>query len=148
MKADCLLFVSGRLTCVMLSAAGMFKYQHVCCGSCHNFIVTCPRASMPDVEDGEAAYPASKYYDDMLSLGFDLMYATEKKARAPSFFGIETDTERDVPARARNLVMKVGLSSGPAAGVVLGACRRFYCIYGLSPSPACPSSMLTLLHVR
>ena len=117
----------------MLSAAGMFKYQHVCCGSCHNFIVTCPRASMPEdaVGDDDRTYPASKYYCDMLSLGADLMHATEKKALAHTFCCESTDIARDVPAPARNLSMKVGLSSGPAAGVVLGACRRFYCIYGL-----------------
>ena len=28
------------------------------------------------------------------------------------------------------LELRVGVSSGPVAGIVLGACRRFYCVYG------------------
>ena len=34
------------------------------------------------------------------------------------------------PARANDVFLQVGLSGGEAAGVVLGKCRRFYCIYG------------------
>jgi hypothetical protein len=113
--------------------SGMFKYQYVSCGTCHNFIVTCPRASMEDrplwrrmsedVEDDD-------YHLDMIALGFDLMRTMSNMTRKPSFHDTE-GIERETPVRARNSVMKVGLSIGPVAGIVLGSCRRFYCIYGL-----------------
>jgi len=32
--------------------------------------------------------------------------------------------------RTKNLYLQVGLSAGEVAGVVLGECRRFFCIYG------------------
>ena len=105
----------------------MFKYQHVCCGSCHNFIVTCPRASTP--EGCKETYPFGKYYRDMISLGFDLMHTMKAMTQKVSYID-SSGKDRDMPFRARNVRMKVGLSSGPAAGVVLGRCRRFYCIYG------------------
>ena len=70
------------------------------------------------------------YHLDMISLGFDLMRTMSNMARKPSFYDTE-GIERETPARARNSVMKVGLSIGPVAGIVLGSCRRFYCIYGL-----------------
>ena len=70
------------------------------------------------------------YHLDMIALGFDLMRTMSNMARNPSFYDTE-GIERETPVRARNSVMKVGLSIGPVAGIVLGSCRRFYCIYGL-----------------
>jgi hypothetical protein len=70
------------------------------------------------------------YHLDMIALGFDLMRTMNNMTRDPSFYDTE-GIERETPASARNSVMKVGLSIGPVAGIVLGSCRRFYCIYGL-----------------
>jgi class 3 adenylate cyclase len=112
--------------------SGMFKYQYVSCGTCHNFIVTCPRASMEDrplwrrmsedVDDDD-------YHLAMIALGFDLMRTMSNMTRKPSFHDTE-GIERETPDSAQNSAMKVGLSIGPVAGIVLGSCRRFYCIYG------------------
>jgi hypothetical protein len=113
----------------------MFKYQHVCCGSLHNFIVTCPEGSMQEGGVNADSANVSKNRHDMIVLGFDLMEITSQKVKRPLFQGIESSAEREVPARAQKLAMKVGLSSGPAAGIVLGRCRRFYCIYGPSLLP-------------
>jgi len=111
----------------------MFKYQHVCCGSLHNFIVTCPEGSMQEGGVNADSANVSKNRHDMIVLGFDLMEITSQKVKRPHFqSSIESGAEREVPARAQKLTMQVGLSSGPAAGIVLGRCRRFYCIYGLS----------------
>jgi hypothetical protein len=77
----------------------------------------------------------SKNRHDMILLGFDLMEITSQKVKRPLFLDIESGEEREVPARAGKLAMQVGLSCGHAAGIVLGRCRRFYCIYGLSLLP-------------
>jgi class 3 adenylate cyclase len=110
--------------------SGMFKYQYVSCGTCHNFIVTCPRGSMEDRPlHARMSEDVDDYHLDMIELGFDLMRVMSNMAQKPSFH----DTggmERETPVRARNSAMKVGLSIGPVAGIVLGSCRRFYCIYG------------------
>jgi class 3 adenylate cyclase len=110
--------------------SGMFKYQYVSCGTCHNFIVTCPRGSMDDWPlHARMSGDVDDYHLDMIALGFDLMRAMSNMARKPSFHDTE-GKERETPIRARNSAMKVGLSIGPVAGIVLGSCRRFYCIYG------------------
>ena len=70
------------------------------------------------------------YHLDMIALGFDLMRTMSNMTRSPSFHDT-VGLERETPARARNSAMKVGLSIGPVAGIVLGSCRRFYCIYGM-----------------
>ena len=70
------------------------------------------------------------YHLDMIALGFDLMRTMSNMARNPSFYDTE-GIERETPASAQSLAMKVGLSAGPVAGIVMGSCRRFYCIYGL-----------------
>ena len=112
--------------------SGMFKYQHVSSGSCHNYIVTCPRVSSPhqdsDKGDTIAVNPIDKYFAQMVALGFDLMHITEGIVK-PSQDNSSTVNQLDV-CPARQVGMKVGISSGPAAGVVLGTVRRFYCIYG------------------
>ena len=113
----------------------MFKYQHVCCGSLHNFIVTCPEGSMQEGGVNADSAKVSKNRHDMILLGFDLMEITSQKVKRPLFLDIESGEEREVPARAGKLAMQVGLSCGHAAGIVLGRCRRFYCIYGLSLLP-------------
>ncbi len=110
--------------------SGMFKYQHVSCGTCHNFIVTCPRASMEDRPlHAIMSEDVDDYHVDMIALGFDLMRTMSNMTCKPSFYDTE-GIERETPVRARNSAMKVGLSIGPVAGIVLGSCRRFYCIYG------------------
>jgi class 3 adenylate cyclase len=110
--------------------SGMFKYQYVSCGTCHNFIVTCPRGSMEDRPlDARMSGDVDDYNLDMISLGFDLMRVMNNMARKPSFHDTE-GKERETPIRSRNSAMKVGLNIGPVAGIVLGTCRRFYCIYG------------------
>jgi hypothetical protein len=70
------------------------------------------------------------YPHDMVALGFDLMLTTSQMACKPFFHDVE-GIERETPACAQNLAMQVGLSAGPVAGIVMGSCRRFYCIYGL-----------------
>lgn len=67
------------------------------------------------------------YHLDMIALGFDLMRTMSNMACNPSFYDAE-GIERETPAGARNSVIKIGLSIGPVAGIVLGSCRRFYCI--------------------
>jgi class 3 adenylate cyclase len=110
--------------------SGMFKYQHVSCGTCHNFIVTCPRASMEDRPlHARMSEDVDGYHVEMIALGFDLMRTMSNMTCKPSFYDTE-GFERETPVRARNSAMKVGLSIGPVAGIVLGSCRRFYCIYG------------------
>ena len=124
--------------------SGMYKYQHVSCGSCHNFIVTCPRVSTPTEDEepehqdgnrllwntkeetgsegeGSTEYPHNQYYSDMIVLGFNLMRVTR---------GVVSRTKDQSSVGSRDIFMKVGISSGCASGVVLGACRRFYCVYG------------------
>ena len=78
------------------------------------------------------------YHLDMIALGFDLMQTMSNMARNSSFHDLE-GIERETPVHARNLEMKVGLSIGPVAGIVLGSCRRFYCIYGLFPLGTTPN---------
>ena len=70
------------------------------------------------------------YPHNMIVLGFDLMLTMSQMAREPFFHDVE-GIERETPASAQSLAMKVGLSAGPVAGIVMGSCRRFYCIYGL-----------------
>ena len=111
--------------------SGMFKYQHVSSGARHYFIVTCPCVSNPykDADsESHSEYAYAKNYLDMIALGFDLMEIASKVLSSSSVD--EFDKLREVPKRAHEMQIKVGISSGPAAGVVLGRCRRFYCVYG------------------
>ena len=93
--------------------SGMHKYQHVSCGDKHYYIVGCPRIACPyDLAEQLLEYPAN-YSVNMIQLGRQLTRTTSKFA-APN----------------RPLQMKVGINCGPVASVVLGKCRRFYCVYG------------------
>jgi class 3 adenylate cyclase len=126
--------------------SGLFKYQAVACGSCHNFIVTCPRVASPHDQA-----PHQDYHSDMIGLGFELMRIVQRfrrritdehadqsghgEALSPSDEATELHEAAEgahvASARARNIKgLKVGISSGPAAGIVLGSCRRFWCVYG------------------
>ena len=108
----------------------MFKYQHVSSGPSHWFIVTCPCVSNPyGASSSEPqVYAYSKNFLDLIALGFDLMKITERVLALGGF--ANQDRIREVPERAQDTKIKVGISNGPAAGVVLGRCRRFYCVYG------------------
>ena len=108
--------------------SGMFKYQHVSSGECHYFIITCPCVSNPYQDAGADSYAYAKTYLDMIALGFDLMKITDRVLSLKAF--AQADKQREVPESARDVHVKIGISSGPAAGVVLGRCRRFYCVYG------------------
>ena len=109
--------------------SGMFKYQHVSSGACHYFIVTCPCVSNPYQDAGADSYAHSKNYLDMIALGFDIMKITEKISSLNNKFG-QDYRQSEMPARTWDVHVKIGICSGPAAGVVLGRCRRFYCVYG------------------
>ena len=110
----------------------MFKYQHVSSGEHHYFIVTCPYASDPRAGAGAGAdaYAHAKIYPDMVALGFDLMTIAAGVVAGGGGGGGGADAQGEDGARAPAPQIKVGVSSGPAAGVVLGRCRRFYCVYG------------------
>ena len=109
--------------------SGMFKYQHVSSGECHYFIITCPCVSNPYQDAGADSYAHSKNYLDMIALGFDIMKITEKISSLNNKFG-QDYRQSEMPARTWDVHVKIGICSGPAAGVVLGRCRRFYCVYG------------------
>ena len=108
--------------------SGMFKYQHVSSGECHYFIVTCPCVSNPYQDAGADSYAHSENYLDMIALGFDLMKITENFSSLDSFG--QGHRQSEMSGSARDVFVKIGICSGPAAGVVLGRCRRFYCVYG------------------
>ena len=110
----------------------MFKYQHASSGSIHWFIVACPCVSNPYSANSKETYAHGKNYLDLIALGFDLMEITARVLAMGGVMGGEKGTEqiREVAERAQDMKMQVGISSGPAAGVVMGRCRRFYCVYG------------------
>jgi hypothetical protein len=103
----------------------MFKYQHVSCGDTLYYIVACPRVACPfDKDEQEAPYP-SAYCHELLELGWDLKQATARFDQRHLKDLRSEDGEGGV-----RLEMKVGINAGPVACVVLGTCRRFYCVYG------------------
>ena len=96
------------------------QYQHVSCGQCHNYIITCPGIAKPsDAANSLRTYPCASIYPDMTALGFDLMQITRAHAQRQV-------TRTSGSSKPRDVLMKVGISSGCAAAVVLGKCRRFY----------------------
>ena len=119
--------------------SGLFKYQAVACGGCHNFIVTCPRVATLHQQASQ-----KEYYSDMVGLGFELMRIvkrftkrTDEHADESSHGDVASTSSQitpgacEAPARAMKITgLQVGISSGPAAGIVLGSCRRFWCVYG------------------
>jgi len=67
----------------------------------------------------------------MLRLGFELQRVVANLTACTTQARLsESGTQQSVPPIAKNMHLQVGISSGEAAGVVLGKCRRFYCIYG------------------
>ena len=118
--------------------SGLFKYQAVACGGCHNFIVTCPHVATLHEQASQ-----KEYYSDMIGLGFELIHIVKRFTNRTNEHADES-CHGDVaspstvaqgapkaPARAMKITgLQVGISSGPAAGIVLGSCRRFWCVYG------------------
>jgi len=49
-------------------------------GSTHNFIVTCPAVTAPQLVAGHT-YPYTQNYTDMCALGFDLMQIAKRHVR-------------------------------------------------------------------
>ena len=104
-------FVDGLFAALdrRVEESGMFKYQNVSCSTCLNFLVTCPTAATPLLDMQQPAqYHSEGYLKQMIALAFDLQHIATK-------FGAD---------------LKIGLDSGSVAGIVLGKCRRFYCLYG------------------
>ena len=94
---------------LLVDESGMFKYQNVSCGTCLNFLVTCPAAAKPLLDTQQAEqYSDERYLKQLVALAFDLQHIATK-------FGAD---------------LKIGLNSGSVAGIILGKCRRFYCLYG------------------
>ena len=90
-------------------------------GATHSYIVACPRVAVPyDKATQEARYPSERYYITMTLVAVKLVQITE-------LFSSRIPPTR--PGRGR-LKVKVGISSGPVACVVLGLIKRFYCLYG------------------
>ena len=88
---------------------GMFKYQHV--GEW--YIVACPRAANPF--DPQPKECSEQYAAEMLLLARELK---------------EITLGNQLWGGGGRFWLKVGVASGPAAGVVIGLHRRFYCLYG------------------
>jgi len=105
-------FINSLFTALdeAVEQSGMFKYQHVCSNVTHNYIVTCPRVSTP--YETPEDYPYAQYYTSMIALGFELMRITENVTR--------TQLVNLASGQPQDICMKVGISSGPAACVVLG----------------------------
>ena len=62
------------------------------------------------------------YYYDMVQLGWQLMLRTAEFNRSM--------LSRGGGGGGQTVEMKVGVNCGCVAGIVLGKCRRFYCLYG------------------
>ena len=113
----------------------MFKYQHVSCADTLYYIIACPRVACPfDNVQQQMAYPAA-YCHELLELGWNLKQATDRFDQR--HFRDFPDTPqrhlgdgRSEGTVRKKLEMKVGINAGPVACVVLGTCRRFYCVYG------------------
>ena len=93
--------------------AGMHKQQHISCGSRHSYIVACPRVQRPYTADN---LPETHFYEQMAVLAFELL------GRVRSF-----EQRR---GKIGGFQARVGMSAGVVAALILGVCRRFYCIYG------------------
>jgi hypothetical protein len=96
----------------LVEPSGMFKYQHVSTGKNIYYVVSCPRAACPFDMDQQAAEYPGQYCYEMIKLGWNLIEHTE------------------LFSRSHEMKMKVGINCGPLAGIVLGKCRRFYCLLG------------------
>jgi len=98
----------------------------------HTLTVTCPRVSKPyDLEVQNQDYPSAIYYNEMLRLGFELQRVVANLTAGTMQPGLsESIAQQSLPPLAKHMYLQVGISSGEVASVVLGKCRRFYCIYG------------------
>ena len=95
---------------------GMFKYQHVATGSKHSFIVCCPRVSCPyDKREQSRDYPIENVRALFL-LAFDMIDIAQRSVGWPY---------ADKGGNEQGVRVRVGLSRGPIATVVLGICRRY-----------------------
>jgi class 3 adenylate cyclase len=88
------------------------------------YIVACPRAASP-FDPAAQALPPGAHAPAMLRLAAALHRAAARHALG----GGGRDGEAGGGAAAP-LRLRVGIAAGPAAGVVIGAHRRFYCLYG------------------
>ena len=95
----------------VVARSGLFKYQHV--GEW--YIVACPRAAAPFDAVAQAAPAAGAHVAAMLDLASELRRIAAGHA---------------LPGCGLPLRLRAGVASGPVAGVVIGAQRRFYCLYG------------------
>ena len=129
---------------------GMFKYQHVAQGVHHFYVVCCPRVACPfDKDVQEAPYPDEQYVLEMIRLAarlsditknFQLNEHTWLTVRGnadgaglglPSYRRREClDQHVHRMFQGDGLTLHVGIANGPVGCVLLGRCRRFYCIYG------------------
>ena len=121
---------------LVVEESEMYKYQHISCGSDHYYIVACPRVLSPfgpanqqPTSEGDRAsqpeYPP-EFSAAMVQLGLDLIEVTRQ-------------------FEPGGLVLSVGIHSGPVACVILGKCRRFYCLYGSTVNQAarmCQSALV------
>ena len=114
---------SGKLD-KEVKKCGMFKYQHVATGSKHSFIVCCPRASCPNnAREQRSDYPAD-YVRTLFFLAFDMIDLVQTSTGWP--LTQDAASVQELPG----VQVRVGLSRGPIATIVLGICRRYYGIYG------------------
>ncbi|EKX36331.1 hypothetical protein GUITHDRAFT_48850, partial [Guillardia theta CCMP2712] len=94
----------------IVESFGMFKYHHIQ----DSYVIACPRSANP--------FDAPMHHDEYV------LYSTRRMIqladclirRARLYFS----------ASGHVLWAKVGISSGPVAGAVVGYQRRFYCLFG------------------
>ena len=123
---------------LVVEESEMYKYQHISCGSDHYYIVACPRVLSPFGPSNQQ--PTSEGHRDRAS----------KPAYPPEFSAAMVQLGLDLIEVTRQfesggLVLSVGIHSGPVACVILGKCRRFYCLYGSTVNQAarmCQSALV------
>jgi len=111
--------------------SGMFKYQHVATGAKHSFIVCCPRVSCPNDEREQSSEYPGAYVHSLLLLAFTLLDIAQGSVGWPVVKDSGEGGEGgEWKGGERGVKVRVGLSHGPVAAIVLGICRRYYGIYG------------------
>jgi hypothetical protein len=106
----------------------MFKYQQISCGDKHRYIVGCPRVAFPfDTDMQSVEYPTA-HCSAMVRLGARLIELTAQTRN--ELFWKATWKVANRQSHSYPLSLRVGISAGSVAGIVLGVCRRFYCVYG------------------
>jgi class 3 adenylate cyclase len=155
----------------LVKNSGMFKYQHVCTGSEIFYIVGCPRMACPYDDSVQALrYPHKETLVSMIRLAADINKTVNSFGRAgQGSAGIQRNGDKAIATAAHwrrqpvahhtspvsssseilPISVHMGLCSGPVAGIVLGKCRRFYCVYGDTVNVAarmcqlaCPGQMM------